>query len=88
MKLKFAEPRSQPPSTSEVDRDDLTKEEVIALAMEAFQWKELKCLSWYKLQNPHLGGNSPMELVQRKQTSKIVAFLRKKAAETQIRSDY
>jgi hypothetical protein len=67
-------------SGSEV-RDDLTKDEVIRLAMHAFQWKELKCLSWYKLQTPHLGGNSPMELVQRKQTSKIVAYLKKKESE-------
>lgn len=83
MKLKFAEPRD-PRETKEPigeDRDDLTKDEVIRLAMEAFQWKELKCLSWYKLQNRHLGGNSPMELVQRHQTSKIVAFLRRKASE-------
>ena len=61
------------------DRDDLTKEEVIRLAMDSFQWKELKCLSWYKIQNRFLGGNSPKELVQRKQTSKIIAFLKQKA---------
>ena len=61
------------------DRDDLTKEEVIQLAINSFQWKELKCLSWYKIQNRFLGGNSPKELVQRQQTSKIVAFLKQKA---------
>lgn len=62
-------------------RDDLTKAEVIALAMQSFRWKEAKCLSWYKLQNVHLGGNSPMELVQRQQTSLIVEFLRRKSAD-------
>ena len=60
-------------------RDDLNKAEVIRLAMDSFLWKESKCLSWYKLQNSYLGGNSPMELVQRQQTSKIVVFLKKKA---------
>ena len=63
------------------EREDLTKDEVVRLAMLSFGWKELKCLSWYKLQNPHLGGNSPMELVQRKQTAKLVTFLKQKAAE-------
>ncbi len=62
------------------EREDLTKDDVIQLAMQCFGWKELKCLSWYKLQNPSLGGNSPMELVQRKQTAKIVVFLKSKAA--------
>ncbi|MBS1958289.1 MAG: hypothetical protein JST80_02335 [Bdellovibrionales bacterium] len=62
-------------------RDDLTKNEVIALAMSSFKWKEAKCLSWYKLQNVHLGGNSPMELVQRGQTGLIVEFLRRKRDE-------
>jgi hypothetical protein len=57
------------------DRDDLTKDEVVALAMAKLQWKETKVLSWYKLQIPGLGGNSPKELVQRRETSKIVAFL-------------
>ncbi len=61
------------------ERDDLTKEEVIQLAMDCFQWKELKCLSWYKIQNRFLGGNSPKELVQRGQTAKIVVFLKQKA---------
>ncbi|MBC7396671.1 MAG: hypothetical protein H7333_04435 [Bdellovibrionales bacterium] len=61
------------------ERDDMTKEEVIQLAMDCFLWKELKCLSWYKLQNPSLSGNSPKELVQRGQTSKLVVFLKKKA---------
>ena len=60
------------------ERDDLNKNEVIKLAMEAFQWKEAKVISWYKLQNPHLGGNSPMELVQRKQTLKLIDFLKQK----------
>ena len=80
MKLKFAEPNAQNYEPEAAEREDLSKEEVIQLAMESYQWKELKCLSWYKLQNPHLGGNSPMELVQRKQTAKIVSFLKKKAA--------
>jgi hypothetical protein len=62
----------------ETDRDDLTKEEVIQLAMQCFNWKEAKCISWYKLQNPLLGGNSPMELVQREQTSKILVFFAQK----------
>ena len=62
-----------------MNREDLNKDEVIRLAMESFQWKELKCLSWYKLQNVHLGGNSPMELVQRKQTGLIIEFLKNKA---------
>lgn len=79
MKLKFAEPNPEKYET-QTDRDDLTKEEVVKLAMDSYQWKEAKCLSWYKLQNKYLGGNSPMELVQRKQTAKIVDFLRKKAA--------
>ena len=68
-------------------RDDLTKDEVIRLAMRSFGWKELKCLSWYKLQNPNLGGNSPMELVQRGQTGKLVEFLERKAAEKERREE-
>jgi hypothetical protein len=67
-------------------RDDHTKDEIITLAMNAFQWKELKCLSWYKLQTPHLGGNSPMELVQRRQTSKIIEYLNQKVAERSPKS--
>ncbi len=81
MKLKFAEPKAEQYEQPVKARDDLTKEEVVALAMECFQWKELKCLSWYKLQIAALGGNSPKELVQRKQTSKIVAFLEMKRLE-------
>ena len=78
MKLRFAEPKAEQYETPVQERDDLTKDEVITLAMECFQWKELKCLSWYKLQNPSLGGNSPKELVQRKQTGKLVVFLNSK----------
>ena len=71
-------------------RDNLTKDEVIRLAMQTFGWKEAKCLSWYKLQNKLLGGNSPFELVQRQQTSKIVAMLRQKQdlKERTDRDDY
>ena len=61
--------------------NQLNKDEVIEMAMHAFQWKELKCLSWYKLQTPHLGGNSPMELVQRGATARIVEYLNQKAQE-------
>lgn len=81
MKLKFAEPKADQYEKPAKARDDMTKDEIVALAMECFQWKELKCLSWYKLQNPHLGGNSPKELVQRGQTSKIVEFLESKRFE-------
>jgi hypothetical protein len=79
MKLRFADPKvaAQRASDSEVRKENHTKEEIIELAMEAFQWKEAKCLSWYKLQIPQLGGNSPLELVQRQQTSRIIDFLGK-----------
>ena len=74
--LKFAEPKSQD-YAPETARDDLTKEEVIQLAMDAFDWKELKCIAWYKLEIKGLAGNSPKELVQRGQTSKIVELLKR-----------
>lgn len=50
MKLKFAEPNPEKYET-QTDRDDLTKEEVVKLAMDSYQWKEAKCLSWYNFQN-------------------------------------
>jgi hypothetical protein len=85
MKLRFAEPRSENYENPAPVRNDHSKEEIIELAMQAFEWKEAKCLSWYKLQTAHLGGNSPMELVQRKQTAKIIAYLQQKAAERKSR---
>jgi hypothetical protein len=81
MKLKFAEPDSTKYDEPISDREDLSREEVIRLAMDTYAWKESKCVSWYKLQIPQLGGNSPMELVQRGQTGKLVSFLRKKLDE-------
>lgn len=59
----------------------MTKQEIIALAMESFGWKEAKCLSWFKLENKLLGGNSPFELMQRGETDKVVQFLKRKRAE-------
>lgn len=59
----------------------MTKEEIVRLAMDAFGWKEAKCLSWYKLENKFLGGNSPFELVQRGEEDKVVAFLKSKRRE-------
>ena len=56
-------------------REDLTREEVIQLAMTAYGWTERKCSDWYKLEVKGLNGNSPKELVERKQTGKIVEFL-------------
>ena len=81
MKFKFAEPKAEQYEKDQPVRDDHSKEEIIELAMEAFEWKESKCLSWYKLQIPQLNGNSPMELVQRGQTSKIIDFLDKRHLE-------
>ena len=72
MKLKFAEPDSKKYDEATPEREDLSKAEILKLAMDAYAWKESKCVSWYKLQIPQLGGNSPMELVQRGQTGKLV----------------
>lgn len=59
----------------------MTKEEVVRLAMDAFGWKEAKCISWYKLENKLLGGNSPFELVNRGEADRVIAFLKSKRAE-------
>lgn len=50
-------------------------EEIIELAMEKLQWKRPKVLSWYKLENPHLGGARPEELVNRGESDRVIAFL-------------
>jgi hypothetical protein len=80
MKIKFAEPKSEHYDEDAQARDNHSKEEIIEIAMDAYQWKEAKVLSWYKLQIPQLGGNSPKELVQRGQTSTLITFLKKKKA--------
>jgi len=80
MKLKFAEPDPEQYDENANERDNHSKDEIIEIAMDAYQWKEAKVLSWYKLQIPQLGGNSPKELVQRGQTSKLITFLQKKKA--------
>ena len=79
--MRFADPRSEVEVEPYTVRNDHTKEEVIQFAMDALQWKEAKCLSWYKLQIPQLGGNSPKELVQRGQTSRVIEYLLQKKRE-------
>jgi hypothetical protein len=80
MKIKFADPNPEDYSEDRAERDNHSKDEIIEIAMDAYQWKEAKVLSWYKLQIPQLGGNSPKELVQRGETSTLVIFLKKKKA--------
>ena len=80
LKLKFAVPKPEQYDENAPERENHSKEEIVELAMDAFQWKEAKVLSWYKLQIPQLSGNSPKELVQREQTSTLVTFLKKKKA--------
>lgn len=56
-------------------------EEIIELAMEKLQWKRPKVLSWYKLENPHLGGARPEELVNRGESDRVIAFLDRREGE-------
>ena len=59
--------------------DELTRDQVIRLAMQTFGWTERKCTDWFKLEIKGLNYNSPMELVNRKETGKIVELLNREA---------
>lgn len=58
-----------------------THKEMIALAMEKLNWKLPKVMSWYKLENPHLGGARPEELVNRGESARVVDFLERRERE-------
>jgi hypothetical protein len=66
---------------NKINENDLTKEEVIQLAMDKMQWKRAKVLSWYKLENPHLKGARPEELVDRGDTDRIIELLDRRERE-------
>lgn len=55
--------------------EPITKEEVIALAMEVMDWKLSRAISWYKTENRWFKGNSPKELVQRGEGQTLIDFL-------------
>lgn len=59
----------------------MSHEEVIQFAMDKLKWKRLKVLSWYRLENPHLGGARPEELVNRGQADRVLAFLDRRERE-------
>jgi hypothetical protein len=58
-----------------------THQEIISLAMEKLNWKRPKVLSWYKLENPHLGGARPEELVNRGESDRVIDFLNRRERE-------
>jgi hypothetical protein len=66
---------------NKINENGLTKEEVIQLAMDKMQWKRAKVLSWYKLENPHLNGARPEELVDRGDTDRIIELLDRRERE-------
>jgi hypothetical protein len=58
-----------------------THAEMIELAIQKLNWKRAKVLSWYKLENPHLGGARPEELVTRGESDRVIAFLDRRERE-------
>jgi hypothetical protein len=58
-----------------------TRQDVIDIAMKKLNWKKPKVLSWYKLENHHLGGASPEELVNRGESARVIAFLERRERE-------
>lgn len=59
----------------------LSQEEIIAMAMEAFEWPYKKIMSWYRLENKSLNDARPCELVERGNTDPIVELLKRRAYE-------
>lgn len=59
----------------------LSQEEIIAMAMEAFEWPYKKVMSWYQLENANLKHARPCELVERGNTDPIVELLNRRANE-------
>ncbi len=59
----------------------LSEAEIIAMAMEAFEWPYKKIMSWYQLENAALNHARPCELVERGNTDPIVELLKRRAYE-------
>lgn len=62
-------------------RQNKTHQDMITFAMKKLQWNQKKVMSWYKLENPHLGGARPEELVNRGESKQVIAFLERREQE-------
>lgn len=59
----------------------ITSEDIILLAIECFNWKRPKVVSWFNKENARLKKARPSELVDRGQGKLVVEFLESKKAE-------
>ena len=55
----------------------LSQEQVIQMAIKAFEWPYKKIMSWYVKENAGLNHARPSELVERGNTDPIVKLLHK-----------
>ncbi len=62
----------------------LSQEQVIQMAMKAFEWPYKKIMSWYIKENAALKYARPSELVERGNTDPIVELLKRRENERKV----